>query len=682
MEYFDSLSAVLLACLVLGAGGLLALLLAPWPRASTAAGVGGTLLAAALALFPTLRALGGATLPALSLGWSVPFGPETAAGDFRLTFHAHLDALAALFLLPLLILGALGAIYGARYWMGHPGRPVAGSAWFFFNLFLAGMILVLVARNAVFFLIAWEVMSIASFFLVTLDDERAEVRRAGWVFLVATHLGAAFLLAMFVILGRQVGSFDFDDFAAFGSQIPHVTASVIFLLALVGFGAKAGFVPLHVWLPEAHPVAPSHVSALMSGVMIKMGIYGLIRTIAFLGTPQEWWAWLLIAVGLASGVIGILFALAQHDLKRLLAYSSVENVGIIGLGLGTGLLGWSNGQRALAVLGFAGALLHVFNHALCKGLLFLTAGCIQQGTHTLALDRLGGLMKRMRWEGTAFLIGALALSALPPLNVFAGEFLIYLSAFKEETVLSGPAAVPSLAVIGGLALIGGLAGACFVKAFGIVFLGEPRTPDAESAHSTAAAMRWPLAVLAAGCVLVGLTATWVVGAMGPVLDAVFAGAVTRSSDTLEQATGPLAGVLLVVSILGVLIVLLTLLRRLLLAGREVGASGTWGCGFVAPTTRLQYTSSSFSQPLGELFQPILRTETHGPTLTDYFPREQELKTETPDVAERSLFRPLFLGVEWIVARLRFLQAGRVQLYVLYIAVTIILLLIWYLGLSA
>jgi formate hydrogenlyase subunit 3/multisubunit Na+/H+ antiporter MnhD subunit len=632
---------------------------------------------------PALRALGGAALPDLVLGWSVPLGPATDPA-LCLAFHFRLDALSALVMLPLLILGPLAAISGGRYWLSRPTGPVAGSPWFFLNLLLASMIAVLLARNAVLFLIAWEVMSVSSFFLVALEDEHEQVRRASWLYLVAAHLGAAFLLLLFAILGWQAGSFDFDDFAELftGPTAWHGLANLLFVLALVGFGSKAGFVPLHVWMPPAYAATPGHIPALSSGVMLKVAIYGLIRVLGFLGPPPEWWAWLLIGVGLASGILGILFALCQHDLRRLLAYSSVENIGIIGLGLGTGLLGWSHNQRALAFFGFAGALLHLFNHSLAKGLLFLTAGCVQQSTGTLALDRLGGLLKRMRWEGTAFLVGALALSGLPPLNVFASEFLIYLAAFKEETVLSGPAAVPSLAVIGGLALIGGLAGACFVKAFGIVFLGEPRSAEAAAALPTAGALRWPVAILAAGCVLAGLTAPWLVGALGPVLDTIPVDPGTPAADSLRGATDALAGVVLVASILGVVIVGLSLLRLRLLRDREVRESATWGCGFVAPTTRLQYTSSSFSQPLGNLFHPLLRTETHEPKLTEYFPREQDLRTETPDLAERSLYRPLFDAVAWVLARLRFLQAGPVQLYVLYIAVTIIVLLIWYLGLGA
>ena len=275
--------------------------------------------------------------------------------------------------------------------------------------------------------------------------------------------------------------------------------------------------PLHVWLPEAHPAAPTHVSALMSGVMIKTGIYGLVRILTFLGPPPLWWGWVLCGIGLSSGVLGVLYALAQHDLKRLLAYHSVENIGIIALGLGVGLIGLSSGSSTLAVLGFAGGLLHVLNHALFKGLLFLGAGAVMHGAGTREIDHLGGLLKRMPWTGLSFLIGAVAISGLPPLNGFVSELLIYVSAFQGATTLENTAAVPALAVIAGLALIGGLAAACFAKAFGIVFLGEPRSDHAAHAHEAGMAVRLSLLLLAASCVLIGLCAPWVVEALAPAL---------------------------------------------------------------------------------------------------------------------------------------------------------------------
>jgi formate hydrogenlyase subunit 3/multisubunit Na+/H+ antiporter MnhD subunit len=284
--------------------------------------------------------------------------------------------------------------------LAYRDEKALGVSWFFFNLLVASMALVVVARNGILFLVAWELMALASFFLVTMQDDEERVRDAGRTYLVASHLGTAFLLVLFIMLAGGTDSLDFDRFAA-GSH-----AGLLFILAAIGFGTKAGFVPLHVWLPEAHPAAPSHVSAVMSGVMIKTGIYGLVRTLTFLGPLPAWAGWLLVGVGVTSGVLGVLFALAQHDLKRLLAYHSVENIGIITLGLGLGLVGLRAGFAPLAVLGFAGALLHVLNHALFKGLLFLGAGAVLHGTKTRDMEELGGLLKRMPWTGPLFLIGA------------------------------------------------------------------------------------------------------------------------------------------------------------------------------------------------------------------------------------------------------------------------------------
>ena len=366
------------------------------------------------------------------------------------------------------------------------------------------MLLVVVARNGVLFLMSWELMSLASFFLVTLEDEKESVRRAGWIYLVAMHLGTAFLLAMFLLLGKNAGSLDFERLSTAAAP-----SGVFFLLAVIGFGTKAGFIPMHVWLPEAHPAAPSHVSAVMSGVMIKTGIYGLLRMLTLLGPPPAWWGWTLVAIGVVSGILGVLYALSQHDLKRLLAYHSVENIGIIAMGLGVGVLGISYENPTMAALGFTGGLLHVVNHAVFKSLLFLGAGSVLHATGTGELDRLGGLLKRMPVTGATFLIGAAAISGLPPLNGFVSEFLIYLGAVAglgSQAHIAPAWPLMSVLVVGGLALIGGLAAACFTKAFGIVFLGEPRSDEAAHAHEAGAAMRWPMVVLAGLCVLIGLAA--------------------------------------------------------------------------------------------------------------------------------------------------------------------------------
>jgi len=655
------MTVLLVAVAVLVCSGLAALLASGSPRAATMLGAGGAVVACVIGLIAAVPFLFGAPAESLRLAWNVPYG----------TFFVEMDALSAFFLLPIFGLSALAAVYGAEYLQAWRGRKSLGAPWFFYNLLVASMALVVLARNGVLFLVAWETMALTSYFLVTLDHEQDSVREAGWTYLVASHLGTAFLLAMFVWLGRSSGSLDFDRYSS-------ANASALFLLALVGFGTKAGFMPLHVWLPEAHPAAPSHVSALMSGVMIKMGIYGLLRTLTFLGPPPAWWGWVLIGVGLTSGVLGVLFALAQHDLKRLLAYHSVDNIGIIALGLGVGLVGVSNGSPVLAVLGFGGALLHVLNHALFKGLLFLGAGSVLHGAGTGEIDHLGGLAKRMPWTAATFLVGAVAISGLPPLNGFVSEFLIYLGAFHGVTQRAG-VAVPLLAAIAGLALIGGLAAACFTKAFGVVFLGEPRSEHAAHAHEAGAAMRWPMALLAAGCALIGLCAPFVMRPLASVLPLVSGLAPETVGEKLADAADLLRFVIAGSIAFLVLVAGLAWSRRRLLRGRTVAETVTWDCGYAQPSARMQYTASSFAQPLTTLFAPLLRTRRKLVAPEGYFPHAASLSTATPDAARVALYEPAFSGVGWVLARMRWLQHGRIQLYVLYIALTLLVLLVWKLG---
>lgn len=646
-------------------GGLGALLASRSPRWSTALGVGGVVVGSVLALIPAAEVLFGAPPRALSLPWDVPFG----------TFAVELDALSALFLLPVLALSAVAAVYGTEYVLAHHEEHPPGTSWFFFALLVASMEMVLIARNAVLFLVAWEVMALASFFLVTADDRDARVRDAGWTYLVATHLGTACLLALFVLLGGGAGPLDFDRF-------PHASnAGVLFLLALAGFGSKAGIMPLHVWLPDAHPAAPSHVSAVMSGVMTKTGLYGLVRVLTLLGPLPGWCGWLLVAVGSGSGVLGILSALAQQDLKRMLAYSTIENIGIIALALGLALVGLHAGATDVAVLGFAAAFLHVLNHATMKGLLFLGAGVVGQQTGTRQLDALGGLLRRLPRTGLACLVGSAAIAGLPPLCGFASEFLLYFAAYRATLALGGASALPALATIGGLALVGGLAAACFAKLFGVAFLGEPRTDHARRAREPGRAMQGAVLALAAACAVLGLASPLVVRSLEPVLVQVTALPPDTVHGDLAAAVAALWAV--VASCAGFAIVAgaVAMLRRTLLAGRSVTAGPTWDCGYAAPSPRMQYTGASFSQPLTAVFARVLRTESRGTQPAGFFPERATFSSATPDLARERLYRPLFRGIERALARLRWLQHGEVQLYVLYIALTLVMLLLWKIGLG-
>jgi len=649
-------------------GGLAALALWRKPEASawtsTLSLAAGTLMTA-----PAIwRALAGHSPGILRIQWAVP------GGEFAL----QIDALAAWFLLPTLLLAVLAAVYGMGYLSGETHHRPTAPLWFFFNLLVASMAVVLMARNAVLFLTAWEVMALASFFLVTFKDEKESVRRAGWTYLIATHLGTAFLLALFILLGRQTGSLDFGVWAQAGTADPR-PASLLFMLALIGFGSKAGMIPFHVWLPEAHPAAPSHVSAVMSGVMIKTGIYGLMRSLTFFGDPLPWWGWLLIALGIASGILGVLFALAQHDLKRLLAYHSVENIGIILLGLGLGVLGSSVGSPALAILGFSGCLLHVLNHALFKGLLFLGAGGVLRATGSAEMEHLGGLLKRMPLTAVTFLVGAAAISGLPPFNGFVSEMLVFMGGLQAVADGEVTAVLAGAGAVAGLALISGLAIACFTKAFGIVFLGEPRSHHAVSVTESPRTMVVPMGILAALCLAVGLTAPWIIGSVAQTV--VLTTHVPPS--TVDQAVAGLAELFAKVAIAGLLLMLvcglLILLRRRLLRDRRVETAVTWDCGYASPTTRMQYSASSFAQPITEAFKGVLRTHMRVQMPALPFPERASFASETPDPCLERFYKPGFSGIAVLASKLRWLQHGNIHLYVLYIALALLATLVWMMG---
>ncbi len=657
------MSLILTAIIVLCASGLASLGCGRIPGRANAIGAAGTVLGCLIGLAPAAEALWSGQAQALHMAWPVPLG----------SFHIQIDALSAFFLLPVLGLPAIAAIYGKTYLAAYSGKKNLGASWFFYTILVASMALVVIARNAVLFLMAWEIMSLSSFFLVCFEDEKEATRKAGWTYLVATHIGTAFLLVMFVLLTHHNPSMDFDHFSAAGMNGASISG-LVFLLAVVGFGTKAGFMPFHVWLPEAHPAAPSHVSAVMSGVMIKTGIYGILRILTFLGHPDPWWGWVLTGIGVVSGILGVLFALAQHDLKRLLAYHSVENIGIIALGLGMGVLGMALNQPVLAVIGFAGGLLHVLNHAIFKGLLFLGAGAVLHETGERDIEKLGGLMRRMPVTGALFLLGAVAICGLPPLNGFISEFLIYMAA------LSGMGAagvsLSGIAVITALAMIGGLAAACFTKAFGVVFLGEARTSATEKAHEVSAAMRFSMAILGLGCVLIGVSGPAVISAMKPVLETVTGYQNYDVAACLAGSLAPLkhisAAAVIFLAAAGVLI----WLRRWLLSGRNPAESGTWSCGYLRSSARIQYTASSFAQPLTGMFGFFLQTHQEIEPVEGYFPSKGRLHTDTGDIFTRNLYRPIFKGVERFLLRLHWIQQGRVQLYVLYVAVTLLFLLVW------
>jgi hydrogenase-4 component B len=657
------LPVILGSVALLGATAVAAVLASRSDRAALRLATAGSVIACSAGTIAATVALLRGDHGSITAPWTLPIGE----------LHVALDALSSFFLVCVFVVSGLSALYGGGYLAADIGKRRLAPALFFFNVLIASMAALVIARDGILFLIAWEVMSLASYFLVTHENEREEVRRAGMTYLVASQLGVVFLFVLFVLIARSGSTYDFDSFAAAAAPAAGL-ASTCFWLALAGFGTKAGFWPVHIWLPDAHPAAPSHVSALMSGVMIKMGIYGLLRALTFLGPPPPWWGGVLIAIGVVSGLAGVLHALAQHDLKRLLAYHSVENIGIIALGIGVGLLGQSHHNPAIAFLGYAGALLHVFNHGLFKGILFEAAGSVLHGTGTRAIDSLGGLSRRMPATAAAFLLGSVAICGLPPLNGFVSEWLIYVGAFRASAILPHPWAVPALAVIPVLALIGGLAAACFVKAFGVAFLGEPRTEAASTAREAGRLMWMPMLLGSLLCVAIGI---WPAAAIGLVAPA--ATSLARLSSTPVAAVGPLAAITRVAVVLLALIGFLALLRRALLRGRHVVRGATWGCGYPAPTPRMQYTAASFAAPVLAPFAALIpkRVRQDGPA--GYFPEKARYEEHLGDMAGERFLVPVTRRVVKALLRLKVIQQGRLQLYLVYIAVTLVALLVWQLA---
>ena len=626
----------------------------------------GAILGSVLGLVPAIRVLTGGRSEGVSAIWHMPGG----------TIHFQIDAVSAFFLLPVFGLSIVTALYGRSYLSTGDGGRDSARSWFHLNLLTASMALVVGAHDGLLFLLAWEIMALSPFFLVIFDDRKAASRHAAWTYLAATHLGTAFLLVMFVLLGTLAGTSDFDGYGAVLQQSHAPLSSTIFALALIGFGSKAGLVPAHVWLPEAHPAAPSHASALMSGSMIKVGIYGIVRILIMLGTPEAWWGWALIVVGTTSGVLGVLFALAQHDLKRLLAYHSVENIGIILLGVGVGVLGLATDSSALAVIGFAAGLLHVLNHCIFKGLLFLGAGAVQHAAHTLDLEELGGLLKRMKWSGCAFLVGSAAIVGLPPLNGFVSEFLLFTSGFVAVVHPLPAFATAGLIVIVAIGLISGLAAACFAKAFGIVFLGSPRSAEAAGAQEVAQPMVAAMAILALLCALIGLAAPAVATALAGVVAAATRLSPDVVSNQLALASGSLTSVLIVFAILIAVGALAWRLRTHRLAGDAMRRGPVWGCGYLFPSSRMQYTASSFAQPLVSQFHLFVRNHEVLKPPQGYFPGTASYSSDSGDPFLQLLFAPTFRWFDRLASRLKVIQHGHIHVYVLYVAATLIALLIW------
>lgn len=648
-----------LACIL--AGGLSALGLWRWPRLAGAVSASAAVAGALLGLGPLFHVLATGAAPTLQIAWGVPGG----------ALSVGLDPLSAFFLLPTLLLGAAGAVYGVPYLLAAGGKRNLGFPFFGFNLLVCCMSLVVLARDAVTFLLAWETMAISAALLVAWDHAHAAERRAGWVYFVAAHLGAAALFLLFLLFKASAGSF---AFAAFARSPPTGAGSIatVLLLALLGFGSKAGLLPFHVWLPEAHAAAPSHVSAMLSAAMVKLGLYGLLRVGLWLGATPAWWGPLLIFLGLGSALLGIALATYQRDLKRALAYSTVENVGLITLSLGVAFWAAGRGLTQVATLALASAMLHALNHTLMKGGMFLVAGSLLHGTGTRDLEQMGGLARRMPLTAAAMTLGALALSALPPLNGFVSEWLLYLGLMRLGSEPGG--SLLGLLLVGGIALASALAALCFGRLFGVALLGQPRSTAAAAAHESSPWMLGPIAALALGSVTVALAPVQVLGALGRVRAQVLGPAFAALSPGDEAALATLGSLNLALCglLLGGSLAWLLLLRR-----RPAAVEATWGGGYPAPTARMQYGARSFAALASEhllpaLLQPVVSLRRPA----GLFPGASSLEADDKDPVTRSVYEPAFARFAGQMSQFAWVQRGLVHLYLGYVLVALVGALVW------
>lgn len=641
---------------------------------SSARRVAGSLgvLASLVAVAASVSAFLSSEIPEVAFVGPAPFG--------NIVFR--LDPLSAFLTCVIGLVGAAASLYSIKYMEEYSGKCSVSGVGFFTNLFMGAMLLVVTAANSMWFLVFWETMTITSYFLVIFETEREESIKAGYLYMLIAHAGAAAIMLGFFLLYMQAGSFEFSAFR--NLELTPAVKNAVFLLTFLGFGAKAGMVPLHIWLPRAHPAAPSHVSALMSGVMIKTAVYGILRvSVDILGADIWWWGVTVLIFGAASAVLGVFYALSERDLKRLLAYSSVENIGIILMGVGVGMIGISIYRPLVAVLGLLAALYHLLNHSFFKGLLFLSAGAVISQTHTQDLNRMGGLAKRMPWTAFAFLIGALAVAAVPPLSGFASEWFLFQSLFTaaQDSPALIRVAVPFGIIL--LALASGLAIMVMVKAYGSAFSGPARQPSAEHAGEVGVGMRIGMYFLALGCVLFGLGAPLIAPWIGGIASNLSGSqAFTVADGTLVFPGNPAYGAvsipLVFLLLAGLLVVPAVLV--LVYGGRRAGRRTDvqpWTCGYQY-NSRMAANADGFNQPVQTNFHPLYRlrrlTDVPFQRTANFAQRARAAITHAEPSIENTITRPVARLVETAGQRIQALQMGDIRVYCLYIIATLVILL--------
>ncbi len=614
--------------------------------------------------------------------WSLPvlLNKDTIEITIELPFindslRLVIDKISAFFIIVINITIPVGFLYARGYLKlyNKTKTPLHFSIHYFSYIWLyLSMVLVVMIRQGTAFLIAWEMMAISSFLLVIFDAEDRIIMKTGISYLIQMHVGMFFILVAFLILEKETGKMHFDALPAYFSQHSNI---ILFLLFFIGFGIKAGFVPMHTWLPRAHPAAPSHVSGIMSGVMIKMGIYGIVRVLISLQSDFLVIGLIILGISVISALFGVMMAIMQHDLKQLLAYHSIENIGIIGMGLGLGIIGIASGNHILSILGFSGGLLHVLNHSLFKSLLFFNAGSVYQATHTRNIEELGGLMKKMPWTAALFLTGSLAICGLPPFNGFISEYLIAIGMFKSLPLADLNQSVVLLSAITGLVLTGGLAIFCFTKAFGIVFLGQPRSEKAIAAHEADRIMILPQIVTVFFILLIGLASPLFVR---PVFEMVAVG--FNLADVVPAAGSSIMSLSKISILSGIfagIVIMLLVYRSFHLKRRVVTSGPVWGCAYTANSPKQQYTATSYSYNYNHLAKPLLRTQKIMEEMEEgeIFPGERDFRSFSEDVFRTKMIDVPVDRVSGMLKKIAVMQTGEIRHYILYAFVFILLVLL-------
>jgi len=604
----------------------------------------------------------------------------------NLAFSFVVDKLSAFFVLIISLIALLASIYGLGYIKHFYKKYNLGVLEFFYNIFLAGMLLVVTAHNSFFFLIVWEIMSLASYFLVIFENNDKDNIKAGSLYFIMTHIGTAFIMLAFLLLYQATGSLDFDVIKENVGQIPLLIKNLVFIFALVGFGTKAGIIPFHIWLPSAHPAAPTHVSALMSGVMIKTGIYMFIRLfVEVLSGTELWWGVTILIIGIFSSLLGVLYALTEHDIKRLLAYHSIENIGIILLGLGSTLIFISLNLKTLAALSLVAALFHTLNHATFKALLFMGAGSVISQTHTRNMEEYGGLIKFMPQTAFYFLIGSLAISALPPFNGFFSEWLTFQTLFSGVEISDIFTKLIFILAAGGLAFTGGLATACFVKAFGVTFLARPRSGKVLQAKESAFSLCFSMGTLALITLVLGIFAGAVskiilgvvhnLNVFQQVSSAFFVpGKTFVLSNGFATVSTPMIFLIFSVVLLSVYGIIKILTKK-----RKVKISCTWDCG-TKLKPRMEITATGFARSIITIFKGVLKPSRqleveYQDADIRYFQKSSTVKLEIADVYKIYFYQPLQNLMIKFSDQTKNIQNGNLNVYVAYILLILLLLLL-------